>query len=226
MRGKEVLRAVLIGIAVTLLLAGIIAIIVYFSLSAGNKTMTFLATDAAPISLSKLSVNDFAALISGTSSVYGLPLVTASFSGKGIKTEPGAQFFLKFDESPSSNKTIFVDDSNSDGYLTYESRYISYQDLAAFNVTSDTGSEGIKIVGVSPVSPATVSFRVIEASENQSWETYEGIKFWFVIEINPSATANLDNSHDSASQKSSNTAATTVSADSTTAITPSITTIA
>jgi hypothetical protein len=152
--------------------------------------------------------------------------VTASFSGKGIKTEPGAQFFLKFDESPSSNKTIFVDNSNSDGYLNYESRYISYQDLAAFNVTSDTGSEGIKIVGVSPVSPATVSFRVIEASENQSWETYEGIKFWFVIEINPSATANLDNSDNSASQKSSNTAATTVSADSTTATTPSVTNIA
>jgi ABC-type Fe3+-siderophore transport system permease subunit len=68
MRGKEVLRAVLIGIAVTLLLGGIIAIIVYFSLSAANKTMTFLATDAAPISLSKLSVTDFVALISGTSS--------------------------------------------------------------------------------------------------------------------------------------------------------------
>jgi hypothetical protein len=30
--------------------------------------MTFLATDAAPISLSKLSVTDFVALISGTSS--------------------------------------------------------------------------------------------------------------------------------------------------------------
>lgn len=58
-----------------------------------------------------------------------------------------------------------VDESIINGYLAYESRYISYQDLAAFNVTSKTGSEGIRIIGVTPVSPANVTFRVINATE-------------------------------------------------------------
>lgn len=51
------------------------------------------------------------------------------------------------------------------GTLTYASRYISYQDLAEFNVTSTTGSEGIRIIAVIPVSPATIIFRVVNATE-------------------------------------------------------------
>jgi hypothetical protein len=47
-----------------------------------------------------------------------------------------------------------------------------------------------------------------------------------VIEIKPSATANQDNTDNSASQTSSNTAATTVPANSTTATTPATTTLA
>jgi hypothetical protein len=52
------------------------------------------------------------------------------------------------------------------GSLALQSRYISYQELTACNLTSKTGSEGIRIISVEPVQTGNITFRVINATEN------------------------------------------------------------
>lgn len=78
---SKIIWGVSIGIFGLLVLAGIAGIIAYSLTTQAKKPFTFLATNAAPVTLSQLSLTDFVSLVTAPNSATPQPPVTASFSG-------------------------------------------------------------------------------------------------------------------------------------------------
>ena len=74
-------------------------------------------------------------------------------------------------------------ESTIQNFAVLQSRFISYNELAATNLKSETGAEGIKIISVDPLKVGSFTFKVINAAENQSYDLFKGQKYSYLIEV-------------------------------------------